>query len=310
MSLRIGVVGLGQIARGRHLPAIARSAQFVLAGLASADAPGPVDGMAVFADHRAMLAGCALDAVAICTPPAARFAVARDALLAGKHVVLEKPPAATLGEAEALGRLAARQGRVLFATWHSQYNAAVERARGFLAGKKLASMRVDWNEDFRKYHPDQAWIWQEAGFGVFDMGINALSVISRLFANPPFVRAAELRIAANHAAPLSAVLHFGSLDSDGAMEMHMDWGVTGPEQREIRLTTQCGHELALLNSGGTLVIDDVVVLETTRSEYPMLYARFAELVRRGQSDIDLAPLKMTLDALAIGRRQRIPAFED
>ncbi len=309
MSLRIGVVGLGQIARGRHLPAIAGSAEFVLAGLASADSPGPVDGMAVFADHRAMLDSCDLDAVAICTPPSARFAVARDALLAGKHVVLEKPPAATLGEAEALGRLAARLGLVLFATWHSQYNVAVEQARGFLAGKKLASLRVDWNEDFRKYHPDQAWIWQQDGFGVFDMGINALSVVSRLFAHPPFVRAADLRIAANHAAPLSAVLQFGSLDGDGPMAVHMDWGITGPDQREVRVTTQCGHQLALLNSGGTLVIDDVVVLETARSEYPMLYARFADLVRRGQSDIDLAPLKMTLDALAIGRREGLPAFQ-
>lgn len=310
MTIRIGLVGLGQIARNRHLPAIAGTADFTLAGLTSADAPPPIDGIPVHQDHRAMLTACDLDAVAICTPPEARFAVARDALLAGKHVVLEKPPAATLGEAEALVRLAAQQGRVLFVTWHSQYNQAVDQARAFLAGKKLATLRVDWNEDFRKYHPDQAWIWQETGFGVFDMGINALSVISRLFAAPPFIRAAELRIAANHAAPLSAILQFGTLDSDGPMEAHMDWGINGPDQREIRLTTQCGHSLALLDSGARLEIDGAVVLQTTRSEYPALYARFADLIRRGQSDIDLAPLKMTLDALAIGRRQRIPAFED
>ena len=280
MTIRIGLVGLGQIARNRHLPAIAASPDFTLAGLASADAPPPIDGMTVHADHRAMLAACDLDAVA------------------------------TLGEAEALVRLAARQGRVLFATWHSQYNPAVDHARAFLAGKKLATLRVDWNEDFRKYHPDQAWIWHAEGFGVFDMGINALSVLTRLFAHPPFVRAAELRIAANHAAPLSAILHFGTLDAEGPMEMHMDWGIKGPEQREIRLTTQCGHDLALLDSGGRLEIDGAVVLQTTRHEYPMLYTRFADLVRRGQSDIDLAPLKITLDALAIGQRQRIPAFED
>ena len=310
MTIRIGLVGLGQIARNRHVPTIVASSDFILAALADRRGGEPVEGVPIAAHHRAMLADGSVDAVVICTPPAARFAIARDALRAGKHVMLEKPPATTMGEAEALAKLAAQEKRVLFTTWHSQYNTAVEEARRFLAGKRLASLRVDWNEDFRRYHPDQSWIWQADGLGVFDMGINALSVISRLFAAPPFLRAAELRIAANHAAPLSAILHFGSLDGDGPMEMHMDWGITGPEQREIRVTTQCGHALALLNSGGTLVIDGEVVLETVRSEYPMLYARFADLVRRGQSDVDLTPLKMTLDALAIGRRQRIPAFED
>lgn len=309
MAIRIGLVGLGQIARNRHLPSIAANNDFVLAGLASHSGGPDVEGLVVHADHRAMLAACELDAVVICTPPAARFAIAREALLAGKHVVLEKPPAATMGEAEALAKLAAREKLVLFATWHSQYNTAVEEARRFLAGKRLASFRVDWNEDFRKYHPDQSWIWESVGLGVFDMGINALSVLSRLFAHPPFVRAAELRIAENHAAPLSAVLRFGSLEGDGAMEMHMDWGHTGPDQREIRIATQCGHALELLDSGGRLVIDGAVAVEEKRAEYPMLYARFAELLRRGRSDVDLVPLQMTLDALALGTRVALPRFE-
>ncbi len=309
MTIRIGIVGLGQIARKSHLPSIAASPEFTLAALADPRGGDAVAGVAIAADHRAILADASIEAVVICTPPAARFAIAREALLAGKHVVLEKPPAATMGEAAALAQLAAREKRVLFATWHSQYNNAVEEARRFLAGKKLASFRVDWNEDFRKYHPDQSWIWEADGLGVFDMGINALSVLSRLFANPPFVRTAELRIAENHAAPLSAVLQFGSLDGDGAMEMHMDWGHTGPDQREIRIATQCGHALELLESGGKLVIDGAVVVEEKRAEYPMLYARFAELVQRGRSDVDLVPLQMTLDALALGRRMVLPRFD-
>ncbi len=312
MSIRIGIIGLGEIARKRHLPSIAESDAFTLAGLASHSGGADVAGLKVHVDHRDMLG--AVEAVAVCTPPGVRFAIARDALLAGKHVLLEKPPAATMGEAEALVRLAARQGVVLYASWHSQCNAAVEAARRFLAGKKLASMRVDWNEDFRKYHPDQGWIWEADGLGVFDMGINALSVVSRLFANPPFVRSAELRIAENHAAPLSASLVFGSLDGPtseegGRMEMHMDWGHTGPDQREVRIATQCGHEVALLDSGGRLEIDGVVAVEETRAEYPMLYARFGELVARGRGEADLAPLQMTLDALALGRRVALPRFE-
>lgn len=306
--IRIGLVGLGQIATKRHLPSIADSPDFTLAALSSLHAHPPIDGIPVALSHQPMLADPAVDAVAVCTPPAARYAVARDALLAGKHVLLEKPPAATLGQAEALAALAARERRVLFATWHSQHNDAVEAARRFLAGKRLAAFRVDWNEDFRKYHPDQEWIWQEAGLGVFDMGINALSILSRLFATPPHVRDADLRIAENHAAPISATLHFGSLDGDGPMEAHFDWAITGPEQREIRIATQCGHQVHILDSGRQLVIDGTPQLNGPRAEYPALYARFAELVRRNRGETDLAPLRMTLDALAMGTRTRIPAY--
>ncbi|MFN8983651.1 MAG: Gfo/Idh/MocA family protein, partial [Alphaproteobacteria bacterium] len=115
MAISIGIVGLGQIARKRHVPAIAANASFTLAGLADLGGGEPVAGLPIYTDHHAMFAACALDAVAICTPPAARFAIARDALRAGKHVLLEKPPAATMGEAEALVQLAAHCGGVVYA---------------------------------------------------------------------------------------------------------------------------------------------------------------------------------------------------
>ncbi len=82
-----------------------------------------------------------VDAVAICTPPHVRHAIAREALAAGKHVMLEKPPAATVAEMHDLTRLRAPAGRVIFATWHSQYNAAVDAAKARLAGQKIAQTR-------------------------------------------------------------------------------------------------------------------------------------------------------------------------
>jgi D-galactose 1-dehydrogenase len=309
MAISIGIVGLGQIARKRHMPAITADADFTLAGLADLGGGETIAGLPIYTDHHAMFAACAPDAVAICTPPAARFAIARDALLSGKHVLLEKPPAATMGEAEALVELAARCGRVVYASWHSQCNRAVEAARLFLADKHLARLRVDWHEDFRRYHPDQDWIWQVDGLGVFDMAINALSVVSRLFAAPPFVKSAELHIAVNHAAPLAAMIRFGTLDGAGPLELHANWGHVGPDQRELHITTRCGHEVALLDSGGSLVIDGQVTVQESREEYPMLYTRFAELVLSGQSEADLTPLQMTLDALALGKRVALPRFE-
>ncbi len=58
----------------------------------------------------------AIDAVSLCTPPQGRFQQAYAALSARKHVMLEKPPGATISEVQALTRFAEKQGVTLYAT--------------------------------------------------------------------------------------------------------------------------------------------------------------------------------------------------
>jgi hypothetical protein len=135
MAISIGIVGLGQIARKRHVPAIAADADFTLAGLADLGGGEAVVGLPIYTDHHAMLAACTLDAVAICTPPAARFAIARDALLAGKHVLLEKPPAATMGEAEALAREALAGRRSALGNAHPSTQNVYQGLLGLLSAQ-------------------------------------------------------------------------------------------------------------------------------------------------------------------------------
>ena len=92
--------------------------------------------------------------------------------------MLEKPPGATLSEVQALVELAERQNVALFASWHSREAAAVESARHWLGSRHLRKVRVSWKEDVRVWHPGQTWIWKAGGFGVFDPGINALSILT------------------------------------------------------------------------------------------------------------------------------------
>jgi D-galactose 1-dehydrogenase len=96
---RVGLIGFGKIARERHAPAIAGDPRFELSCVADINGAA-LAGVPKYRDHEALLAGAAVDVVAICTPPAARFAIACDALKAGKHLLLEKPPTATVGELE------------------------------------------------------------------------------------------------------------------------------------------------------------------------------------------------------------------
>lgn len=165
--ISLGVVGIGKIARDQHLPAIAAEPGFALTACASRHAE--VNGVRNYQDLPALLAAePELDAVSLCAPPQVRYGQARAALEAGKHVMLEKPPGATLGEVAALDALARERGLTLFATWHSRCASAVEPARAWLATRTIRAVQVRWKEDVRRWHPGQQWIWEPGGLGVFD----------------------------------------------------------------------------------------------------------------------------------------------
>ena len=67
--------------------------------------------------------------------------------------------------------------------------------------------------------------------------------------------------------------------------------------------------LVLSGGGARLVIGGSIVREAPEAEYGSLYARFAELVRSGASDVDLAPLQLVADAFMLGRREIVEAFD-
>lgn len=162
--LSLGLVGYGKIAQDQHLPAILGNPAFQLNAVATLGQPCPrVDN---FRSLDALLQqGPAIAAVSFCTPPQGRYAQVRQALLAGKHVLVEKPPCASLGEAMALVELARAQGVTCLFAWHSRFAPAVAPARQWLEGKALRSVAITWKEDVRTWHPGQAWIWQAGGKG-------------------------------------------------------------------------------------------------------------------------------------------------
>jgi D-galactose 1-dehydrogenase len=216
-----------------------------------------------------------------------RHRLARYALEQGKHVMLEKPPGATLSEVEDLHRLADAQKLTLFATWHSRFGAAVEPARAWLANRTMQRVQIDWREDVRHWHPGQDWIWEPGGLGVFDPGVNALSIATRLLPEPFFLAAGELRFPENRATPIAAELDFRS--SRGApIHASFDWLQTGEQTWTIRVETAEGL-LMLTQGGAAWSLDGQPQALEAQHEYPALYARFAELIREGRSDVDLAP---------------------
>ncbi|UCI33662.1 Gfo/Idh/MocA family protein [Mesorhizobium sp. B4-1-4] len=304
--IKLGIIGVGKIVRDQHLPALAKDQAYRLAAAASRH--GKVDGIPNFPTIEAMLdAVPELDAVSLCMPPQFRYDAARTALEAKKHVFLEKPPGATVSEVEDLKVLAAKQGVSLFASWHSRYAPAVEAARGFLASTRIRSAAIVWKEDVRRWHPNQDWIWAPGGFGVFDPGINALSIATYILP-AMHITSAVLDFPENRAAPIAAQVTFRT--SNGLpVTMDLDWLQTGPQSWDILADTDAG-KMVLSGGGSKLAIDGRVVHEEPETEYPMLYRRFAEIVRAGVSDVDLAPLQHVADAFMLGKRNVVEAFFD
>lgn len=308
MTLDLALVGLGKIARDQHLPAIAATPGLRLAAIASRSAPET--DLPLYPDLAALLAAePGIDGVTLCTPPQGRFDQAHTALLAGKHLMLEKPPGATLSEVHALQELAAAQGVTLFATWHSREAAGVAPARDWLAGRRIRRVEVVWKEDVRHWHPGQAWIWEPGGLGVFDPGINALSIVTAILPEPMRLERADLSFPANRAAPIAADLAFRTA-SGAPVTAAFDWRQTGPQSWDVAVETEDGGRLLLTHGGSRLTLDGAPALEAEDAEYRRLYARFADLVAAGRSDVDLAPLTHVADAFLLGRRIEVEAFED
>ena len=305
--IRAGLVGLGKIARDQHLPAIEKIDGIALVAVASRNAQG--EGVNNYPDLGAMLAGEPdLDAVILCQPPQVRYAAARQALLAGKHVFLEKPPGATVSEVEALIALARRQGVTLYASWHSRYAAAVAQAKAWIAERKVERIDIQWREDVRHWHPGQPWIWEAGGFGVFDPGINALSILTEIVGEPITVLSAELEVPSNKQAPIGATLSLATA-SGAAIDTVFDWRQTGPQTWDIAVETDKGS-LLLSEGGNTLRLDGEVQMKAPDEEYPSMYRRFVDLGETRAIDADTAPLRLVADAFLCGRHCPTASFED
>jgi D-galactose 1-dehydrogenase len=305
-AIKLGIVGVGKIVRDQHLPAVAKDGSYQLTAAASRH--GKVDGIANYPNIEAMLAAePGLEAVSLCMPPQFRYDAARTALEAKKHVFLEKPPGATVSEVEHLKALAEKNGVSLFASWHSRYAPAVEAARAFLASARLTSAAINWKEDVRRWHPNQEWIWEPGGFGVFDPGINALSIATHILP-PMFITSAMLDFPENRAAPVAAHVAFRT-SSGLPVTMELDWLQTGPQSWDILAETDKG-KMVLSGGGAKLAVDGRMIHDEPEAEYPMLYRHFAEIVRAGTSDVDLAPLQHVADAFMLGKRNVVDAFFD
>jgi predicted dehydrogenase len=145
-QLKVGIIGAGGIARGRHIPCFQRNKKVALAAIADvtselAEQVGQQFGIpATYTDYRAMLDKERLDAVVICTPNKFHAPITIDALQSGVHVLCEKPMALNAEEGRAMLAAAQESGKILSIAFHYRHKAAARAAKRIIEAGELGDI--------------------------------------------------------------------------------------------------------------------------------------------------------------------------
>jgi len=322
--MQIAIIGMGQIARSHHIPAIVANPNFTLAATVDPSGkPGIPDVPSFGTLDELLRSDTQIDAVVICTPPLIRYAIARQALDAGLHVMLEKPPAQTASEALVLLDHAIHCERTIFGTWHSCFSRGVAQARDLVACHGVRDATLTWRENSARWHPGTDWFWGPAGFGAFDAGINGISLLQAILPARLLLRRAVLQLRRGEHAPVSAVVDLtiaasplssvpaATLGADIPITGFFDCGYDGPDETWIiAITLGDGRSLNISEGGARVELDgETIVLpiagnaSSLDDEYPRLYEHFGGLLHDCKSEVDVRPLQLVTDILAFGRRE-------
>ena len=153
-------------------------------------------------------------------------------------------------------------------------------------------------------------MFEAGGFGVFDPGINALSIVTAIMPYPVFVERAELFVPANRATPIAVDLALRGPAQSGltSFDCAFDWRQEGEQTWTIGVRFKDGGSLELTHGGTRLLVDGVAKISEPDSEYRRIYRRFHELVSSGRSDVDARPLQIVADGFMMGTWREVAAF--
>lgn len=193
-AIRVGLVGYGFSGKTFHAPLIASVPGLVLTAIASSDATKVLadhPAIRVYADPHALIAADEIDLVVVATPNDTHAPLARAAILAGKHVVVDKPFTLDLLEARDLLALAAQCGVLLSVFHNRRWDSDFLTIRAAIAEGIVGDV-THFESHFDRFRPMVRDRWRErvgAGSGVwFDLGPHLVDQALQLFGLPDRVQ--------------------------------------------------------------------------------------------------------------------------
>ena len=188
--LKVGLVGYGYAGKTFHAPLISAVPALALAAVASSDAAkvhADWPGVAVHATPAELVARDDIDLVVIATPNDTHFPLARDALLAGRHVVVDKPFTVNLDDARELVVLARERGRLLSVFHNRRWDGDFLTLKRLVDDGALGRV-VEMSSRHDRWRPEVRQRWRESagpGAGLwFDLGPHLVDQALQLFGHP------------------------------------------------------------------------------------------------------------------------------
>jgi len=149
-QLKVGIIGAGGIARGRHIPCFQRNEKAALVAIADV-AEGAAERVAQefgipasYTSYQEMIDQEGLDAVVICTPNKFHAPVTIDALGCGLHVLCEKPMALNAEEGRAMLQAAQDSGKILSIAFHYRHKPNARAAKRMVKSNKWGVPGLSW----------------------------------------------------------------------------------------------------------------------------------------------------------------------
>lgn len=189
----VGIIGNGMATRVFHVPYIQACDDLDLRAVVSrSGGEAPSAGVAIVPDVAALLADPAVQLVVVATPSGTHAALARQAIEAGRHVVVEKPFTLDLAEARDLAALARARGVVLSVFHNRRWDTDFLAVRAAIE-TGLVGRVVHFESHFDRFRPEVRERWREdgsPGSGVwYDLGPHLVDQALALFGRPEAVGA-------------------------------------------------------------------------------------------------------------------------
>jgi 1,5-anhydro-D-fructose reductase (1,5-anhydro-D-mannitol-forming) len=217
------VVGVGDIAVRRVIPAIQAESRSNLYGVVTRDLAkaGPLNTRA-WTNLGEALSETAVHAVYVATPVFLHAPQTIQALRAGKHVLCEKPMARNEAEARSMLRTASETGKTLGVAYYRRSYPKVQRAQALLDAGAIGTpvfAELTCHDWFDGRDSSRAWLVDpvKAGGGpLFDIGSHRIDVLNFLFGQPQRVR--------GH---LSNAVHHYAVEDNATVMIDYEDGVRG-----------------------------------------------------------------------------------
>ncbi len=268
-KIRVGIIGCGGIANGKHMPSLSKLDNVEMVAfcdvkeekaLKAAKDYG-VDGAKTYNDYRKLLEDKSIDVVHVCTPNKSHSDITVDALEAGKHVMCEKPMAKTANDAKKMLDAAKRTGKKLTIGYQNRFRPDSQYLHKLCQDGVLGEIYFAKAHAIRRRAVPTWGVFlneeEQGGGPLIDIGTHALDLTLWMMNNykPKYVvgntyrKLAEKRNAANAWGPWDpdkftvedSAFGFITMENGATIVLESSWALNSLDVDEAK-TTLCGTE--------------------------------------------------------------------